>query len=67
MFTNVYGACLFANPWPRFRPPYFKGLSNAKESTTSFFATADFSDFSGLADASGHFEDEAEEAIEFIR
>jgi len=31
---------------------------------TSFFATADFS---GLTDASGHVEEEAEEAIEVVQ
>jgi len=64
LFTYVYGACVFANPWPSVCPSYFEGLSNTIEPTTSFFATADFG---GLADASGHVEEEAEEAIEVVQ
>ena len=64
LFTHAYGACVFANPWPSVCPSYFEGLSNTIEPTTSFFATADFG---GLADASGHVEEEAEEAIEVVQ
>ena len=64
LFTHAYGACVFPNQCPRFCPSYFEGLSNSKESMTSFFAAADFS---GLADASGRVEEEAEEAIEVVQ